>query len=258
MAHENDRGQGPSAGATTPDPGTERFHMWASRPLLRSILWTPRGPDSETTGLYDVFITQSALASLLDHVRSAPEDERPFGLLAGDLCEDPDDESRYVLIREICRSRVSLNGQDGVEQQHTLVGPAAEVTVVGNRQAEFGLYFPVNILQGGRDLYPGPHREAQAVRLAYAVIGVLPQDDHLHPIERGVLEGVENFVTRREHPLAGAFLRLQKSAQLGHIGLFEFRAKVCQPTWLEANTPVPGGRRFRRCQLQAAISTTWS
>ena len=113
MADENDRGQGPSAGATTPDPGTERFHMWASRPLLRSILWTPRGADSETTGLYDVFITQTALASLLDHVRSAPEDERPFGLLAGDLCEDPDDESRYVLIREICRSRVSLNGQDG-------------------------------------------------------------------------------------------------------------------------------------------------
>ena len=93
----------------------ERFHMWAPRPLLRSILWTPRGADAALVAgaPYDVFITQRALADLLDHVRSGADEGRPFGLLAGDLCEDSDGERRYVLVRGICRSRIPLASGDG-------------------------------------------------------------------------------------------------------------------------------------------------
>ena len=139
MADQNARGHSPAAETTTPDPGDERFHMWAPRPLLRSILWTPRGPESDNAAMYDVFITQSALASLLDHLRSAPEDERPFGLLAGDLCEDPDGESRYVLIREVCRSRVSLTGEDG-DQIPATAWEALRIDAEGRKGSLVGWY----------------------------------------------------------------------------------------------------------------------
>ncbi|MFW6088365.1 MAG: hypothetical protein ACODAB_01350, partial [Gemmatimonadota bacterium] len=96
-----------------PDEGqaAERFHMWSARPLLRSIRWDPVPAVSppELEGAYDVFIMQGALENLLDHVWSAAEGDTPFGLLAGDICEDPDDGTRYVLISAACRSRVSLS-----------------------------------------------------------------------------------------------------------------------------------------------------
>jgi hypothetical protein len=105
--------QNPAASGRGATDGVERFHMWAPRPLLRSTLWTPRDPQSDHEPLYQVFIAQSTLAAILRHLRDAAADERPFGLLAGDLCEDPDGGARYVLIRDVCRSNVSLTGGDG-------------------------------------------------------------------------------------------------------------------------------------------------
>ncbi|MCL7982948.1 MAG: hypothetical protein M8862_10525, partial [marine benthic group bacterium] len=113
MSDETIQGREPIDSAPGTDTGVERFHMWAPRPLLRSTLWTPRGSDSDHEPLYEVFIAQSTLASIIRHLRDAPEDERPFGLLAGDLCEDPDGGNRYVLIRDFCRSSVSLTDRDG-------------------------------------------------------------------------------------------------------------------------------------------------
>jgi hypothetical protein len=85
--------------------------MWAARPLLRSIRWDPVPPVTppDMEGAYEVFIMQSALEELLTHLAHTDDGEFPFGLLAGDICEDPDEGTRYVQISGVCPSRVSLS-----------------------------------------------------------------------------------------------------------------------------------------------------
>ncbi|MEN8145951.1 MAG: hypothetical protein ABFS14_13515, partial [Gemmatimonadota bacterium] len=79
--------------------------------MTRSVLWKPSSsPETESVeALYDVFITQKALAEVLRHVWDAGKGEQPFGLLAGDLCEDEDGGGKYVLISGACQSPVSLS-----------------------------------------------------------------------------------------------------------------------------------------------------
>ena len=88
----------------------ERFHMLAARPTLRSIPWDPipsvTPPDME--GAYDVFIMQSALQDVLEHTWGSSADETPFGLLAGDICEDPEDGTRFVQISGACPSQLPM------------------------------------------------------------------------------------------------------------------------------------------------------
>ena len=85
---------------TTGEQQAERFHMLAARPTIKSIPWdpVPSVTPPEMEGAYDVFIMQNALESVLEHIWGASVDEAPFGLLAGDICEDPEDGTRFVLI----------------------------------------------------------------------------------------------------------------------------------------------------------------
>ncbi|TFG62534.1 MAG: hypothetical protein E4H28_07540, partial [Gemmatimonadales bacterium] len=88
----------------------ERFHMLAARPIVRSITWdpVPTVTPPEMEGAYDVFIMQSALEDVLEHVWGASANEAPFGLLAGDICEDPEDGTRFVQICGACPSRLPM------------------------------------------------------------------------------------------------------------------------------------------------------
>ena len=78
----------------------EVHHVWKPRPLGRSILWTPIGPArrDEPTGSYEVFLEQRTLETMYRHVWGADPDDAPFGYLFGDLCEDRESRSRYVII----------------------------------------------------------------------------------------------------------------------------------------------------------------
>jgi len=78
----------------------EVHHVWKPRPLGRSILWTPIGPArrDEPTGSYEVFVEQRTLETMYRHVWGADPDDAPFGYLFGDLCEDRESRSRYVII----------------------------------------------------------------------------------------------------------------------------------------------------------------
>jgi len=110
MANENDVRIHTPAPTAARGGGADRVHISVPRPLPRSISWVPTDIPAEVGNepIYDVFITQEALSQLLDHVREPTSDGRPFGLLAGDLCEDLDDGRRYVLIGGVCPSPVPL------------------------------------------------------------------------------------------------------------------------------------------------------
>jgi len=109
MATEKDiRYHGPTS---APDGGkAERVHISVPPPLPRSIAWEPTdvSPESDPQPLYDIFITQDALRQILAHAGGPDDGLQPFGLLAGDLCEDLDSGRKYVLISGVCSSPLPL------------------------------------------------------------------------------------------------------------------------------------------------------
>ena len=92
------------------DGGAERVHISVPPPLPRSIAWDPTdaSPESDPQPLYDIFITQDALRQILAHAAGPDDGLQPFGLLAGDLCEDLDSGRKYVLISGVCSSPLPL------------------------------------------------------------------------------------------------------------------------------------------------------
>ncbi len=110
MATEEEiRHHGPASAAES--GSAERIHISVPRPLPRSIRWEPldASPESGLEALYDVFITQGALRELLAHAGGSEDELHPFGLLAGDLCEDLDSGRKYVLISGVCPSPLPLH-----------------------------------------------------------------------------------------------------------------------------------------------------
>ena len=87
---------------------------------------------------------------------------------------------------------VFFYGQHTVQQQHALPRPGAQVAVAWRGRAQVLLLFGKDIAQRGRDFHPGRHREGQAVRLAFAVVRVLAENDHFHLIGRGEVERVKH------------------------------------------------------------------
>ena len=99
-----------TASPTASGGGLERVHISVPQPLPRSIAWESTSPSAadQARPLYDIFITQGALGQLLRHAAAGDGDDQPFGLLAGDLCEDLDSGRKYVLISGVCPSALPL------------------------------------------------------------------------------------------------------------------------------------------------------
>ena len=96
---------------------TDAYHIWKPRPMLRSVHWkpVPEVPRDAAAGSYDIFLDQRAFSSMHQHVWNAAPGERPFGFLAGDLCEDPDSGRRYLIVSAAIPSRFSMN-EEGPDQ----------------------------------------------------------------------------------------------------------------------------------------------
>src|SRR6185437_5314649 len=73
----------------------------------------------------------------------------------------------------MCAGATLLHRQHAVEQQHTAVGPGGETAVAGAGDAEVALDFLEYVVQRWRHPHAGAHREAQAMRLAGTVVGIL-------------------------------------------------------------------------------------
>ena len=118
-----------------------------------------------------------------------------------------------------------LHRQRGVEQQHALPCPMAQVAVGGAGQAQIGFEFLVDIDQTGRHFHPRLDRERQAMRLPRAVIGVLTQNHDFHRIQRGQLQRGQPRACRGVNGLAAGFLRPQERAQRLRFGCGQHRGQ---------------------------------
>ena len=93
---------------------------------------------------------------------------------------------------------VSLMGTDskcGVQEQHPLLGPTRQVTRGRNGCTQVIGNLLENILERWREWHTILHRKAQSVRLSWFMIRVLSQNDHLYPIKRSLVKGIEDEST---------------------------------------------------------------
>ena len=123
---------------------------------------------------------------------------------------------------------VGADREHGVEQQHSLFGPAVEVA--RRRYGRAGVVGDLleDVLQRGREGNSVRDRETKPVGLSGTVIGVLADDDHFQAVERAFVEGAEDVAAARENAPRGVFLPYELR-ELREIGFFELRGEEFLP-----------------------------
>jgi JAB1/Mov34/MPN/PAD-1 ubiquitin protease len=81
-------------------------------PVARSILWSPAaGPKRPGQIAFPVFLQQSALAAIHEHLAAPPRPgQGMLGFLLGDLCECPDTNVSYLVIDAAVRLNQAIYG----------------------------------------------------------------------------------------------------------------------------------------------------
>lgn len=124
---------------------------------------------------------------------------------------------------------VCTHGERGVEQQNPLVCPACEVALCGRYgSAKVAIDLFDDIHQRWGHFYALWHRETQSVGLSGFMVRVLPQDDHLHLVERSVVEGSKDATPGRVTDMLLS-LGNEKLFELGKVGCFKLRSQCFQP-----------------------------
>ena len=147
------------------------------------------------------FVDQRALA---DGV-IPPEDEDQTGTFFAQGGDDRIGEFLPVKFAVAAR-RVRPDGQNAVEQQHPRLRPGVERTGVRNGTAEIGGELLEDVAQTRRELHPFGHREGEPFGLPLLMVGILPDQHHLHRIGRSERKGVEHLPRRGKHLTGTAFL----------------------------------------------------
>ena len=129
---------------------------------------------------------------------------------------------------------VGTDAEAGVEQEHSLMSPTGEVATLWYWSTRFRLYLLKDVPERWRKWYAVQNGEAKSVCLPVAMVGVLPQDDHLNVVERRLVEGIEDEPCRRE-ALHGAILLADEVGQLPEVWLLKLGGEPGFPTLLHAD-----------------------
>ena len=125
------------------------------------------------------------------------------------------------------RTRIRLtHRQNPVEQHDALIGPTGQVAVISRGDTQIILKFLVNIVQRTRQRHAAVHRERQTHRVARGGVGVLANNEDLHPAHRAA-ERIENIGGRRESTVPRRVLLTQKSAH--GVNLLFDGGECCRP-----------------------------
>ena len=97
-----------------------------------------------------------------------------------------------------------FDGEDAVEEEDALIGPALETPVLGGLDAEvlFDFFEDIDERWGRGDAFWDG--EAQSMGLAGAVIGILAENHHFDVVEGGAVHGVENQSATRINRFASS------------------------------------------------------
>jgi hypothetical protein len=108
--------------------------------------------------------------------------------------------------------------------------------VVWTGDAKIAFKLLKNIEQARRRADAGAHAKAQAVRLAGAVVGVLPKDHDAHCVERGQIKRAKPFTAFGKNRLALGFFADEEVFKDGHIGAGKFLSERRAPAFVQFNT----------------------
>src|SRR3712207_3219431 len=124
--------------------------------------------------------------------------------------------------------KMGTHGQRGIEQQHALRRPTGKVARLRNGLTEVLFYLLIYINERWRQHYSVRDGKAQSHCLTGLMIGVLSDNDHLHPVKRAKVEGIEDEPARRIAGLLPVLLPY-KSGKLAEIGLVKLRLQMFLP-----------------------------
>src|SRR4051794_11582860 len=119
--------------------------------------------------------------------------------------------------------------QHAVEQQYPLVCPMLEKAMARLLYAEVAFELLVNVDEARRGPDSGPHREAQSMCLALAVIGILAEDHDADVVDRCQVERSKPFARFGKYSLPRFTFEDQEALEIGHVGLLELAAQRFQP-----------------------------
>lgn len=122
-------------------------------------------------------------------------------------------------------------GECCVEQENTLLSPAAKVTACGRGDAKVGRQLLHNVLQRGGHRHTVVDGKAETVGLTGLMIRVLTDDHHFHFLEWAEVEGVEDERARRIARAVTVFLA-HKLGELPEIRLFKLARQLLFPAFL--------------------------
>ena len=94
------------------------------------------------------------------------------------------------------------------------------------------MQFLEDVLQAGRKRHAIGYRERKAMGLSRAVVGVLSQDDDLHPVERREVEGIENQWAWWIDGIL-SLLTDEERLQVGEIRCLELRSQHLVPAFID-------------------------
>ena len=151
---------------------------------------------------------------------TSPEQEHE---VLADLREPLDDGVGELLPAYACVAcgHVGSHGERCVEEQYALLGPAFQVAVGRGSDAQIVVEFLEDVDERGRRLDADGHGEAEPVRLARIVVGVLPDDDRLHLVYGAEVERRENLGARRVDDVMFRLFLEELVLDLREIRLFE-------------------------------------
>ena len=120
------------------------------------------------------------------------------------------------------------DGERGIEQQHPLLCPTPQIPRRRKGLSQVVLHLFKDIHQRRREPHPLAHGKTQAIGLAGAVVRVLPQYHHFHPVKPALVEGAENLPARGENGMF-AILFLYKTRQFPEVILFKLLPELFFP-----------------------------
>lgn len=111
-------------------------------------------------------------------------------------------------------SLAGANREHAVEQQHPSIRPLRQVSVLGRRNGEVVVQFPIYVPQTARDRpNVGLSREREPDGVTGRRIGILADDEHPH-LRKRTLERLQHTVGCREHLVPLLPFRAQRAIQL--------------------------------------------
>lgn len=111
---------------------------------------------------------------------------------------------------------VCPHSETGVEKEHALSSPTAEIATHRDRSSRLSLYLLEDITQRGREFHAIVDTKAQTMSLPYPMVRVLPQDDHLDLVKWRTVEGIEDKVSGRKAKARGVF-GMNKTDELAKV-----------------------------------------